>query len=197
MKSKVVALFAALVASMAIAQPVTVPNTFQPGQPARASEVNSNFEALRQAINRGFGIFITQTVTGTSPEGTTVATASCPVNTLVMSANCACDSAGGRNLGSLFVCDVAGSGGGVGCYLEYGSYNPSLLFPKGRVTVQCLGAISNDGVRIPTSLIPVASSDGTTKSATAKSADTLAAELSAAEQRVRADEAEFRRRTGR
>jgi hypothetical protein len=197
MKSKVVALLTALLASIAIAQPVTVPNTFQAGQPARASEVNSNFDALRQAINRGFGTFITQPVTGTSLEGTTVATASCPANTLVMSANCACDSAGGRNLGSLFVCDISGNGGVVGCYLEYGSYNPSLLSPRGRVTVQCLGAIANDGARIPAGLIPIANSDGTTKSIPAKSADTLSAELSAVEQRARADEAEFRRRTGR
>ena len=33
-----------------------VPNTFEAGQPARASEVNDNFETLESAINQNTGI---------------------------------------------------------------------------------------------------------------------------------------------
>ena len=39
-----------LIVSMPVMGEVTVPNTFQAGEPARASEVNANFEALRAAV---------------------------------------------------------------------------------------------------------------------------------------------------
>ena len=39
-----------LASTFAIAEQVSVPHTFQPGQPARAAEVNANFLALQEAI---------------------------------------------------------------------------------------------------------------------------------------------------
>jgi hypothetical protein len=45
------ALWLAILSTGALAQSVTVPNTFAAGQPAKAADVNANFQALVTAIN--------------------------------------------------------------------------------------------------------------------------------------------------
>jgi hypothetical protein len=194
--STILALMA--VSSVAIAQPVTLPYQFQPGQPARSSEVNTNFDVLRQSINRGFGMFFTERVSAVSPENSTVASASCPADTLVMSVNCGCDGSGGRNLGVLFGCELAGNGGIVGCFNEPSTFSFTRPPPRGVVTLLCMGAFSNEGNRIPAgTLFNTAVSDSQVKNTQTKSPEALAAELAAAEQRARANEAEQLRRLGR
>jgi hypothetical protein len=84
-------------------------------------------------------------VTSSSATTTSVTSATCPTNSIVLSANCGCSNAGGtRNFGVLFVCEVAGNGGVVGCFVD-ASYNPNLPAPRGDIAIECLGGHQLDG----------------------------------------------------
>ncbi len=197
MKITGIVLALAAVSSFALAQPVTLPHQFQPGQPARASEVNTNLEVLRQSINRGFGIFFTTPVSALSGDVTTVVSASCPVDTIITGVACSCEGGGDRNFGLLFACDAVNNSGVVGCYLDTATYLPTRRPPRGRVTAQCLGAVSVEGRRMPVTPFMAAAQDPQLKGAQTKSPEALGAELVEAERRLRAAEEEQRRRLGR
>ncbi|WP_018234235.1 hypothetical protein [Thioalkalivibrio thiocyanodenitrificans] len=116
-----------------------LPHTFQAGQPARASEVNENFQAL---LERSLSAVIIHTIgadDSTAPiDG--VAHINCPEDTLLLSANCECDDANGtRNYGVLSTCTIAGSAGIAGCMPEALLYNPQARWPRAVVYVRCLG----------------------------------------------------------
>ena len=123
-----------------------VPVTFQSGTPASAAEVNQNFSDLDSRLNASLGgILITRFVN--SAAG--VASASCPIDSLVLSANCTCDGDGStRNFGILFGCDIAGNGGIVGCFPEGVTFDPFLLDPLASIQVVCGSGVRNDGTII-------------------------------------------------
>jgi hypothetical protein len=72
----------------ALAQVVTVPNTFSAGTPISASQVNANFQALATAINNGIpGYEMVTSQTFTIPPNTTEmaqGTANCPSGKVVL-----------------------------------------------------------------------------------------------------------------
>jgi len=73
-KQKFLTYFLILIASSAIAQ-TDVPNTFQAGQPARAGEVNENFDTLEIAIDQNAAdIQKVQGLAGLSPEAAQIQT---------------------------------------------------------------------------------------------------------------------------
>jgi len=127
-----------------------VPNTFSPGQTASSADVNANFSNLDTRIATSLGgIFIGQYFVS---DGSGVASASCPVDTIVGSAQCDCDYASGtRNFGVLFVCQVAGNGGVAGCFPEGATYDPGLPSAIATVTLVCVSGVQNNG----TPIIPV------------------------------------------
>ena len=106
---------------------LSVPHKFSPGTPAKASEVNENFEAVEDAINNlNSGNIQTTTsdvLTNISfkqyenTEYDGVAVVSCPINMIAVSAGCICDIS---TTGPIFASTIAGNGSACGCY-------PSLL----------------------------------------------------------------------
>ena len=161
-----------------------VPVTFQSGAPANAADDNQNFTDLDTRLNASLG-GISVSRFFSSADG--VASASCPANTLVLSANCDCEGDGAtRNYGILFVCQVAGNGGVAGCFPEGVTFNPQLLDPRATVEVVCGGAVRNDGTTItPVPLAQSAVLSGAEKS-TPDTASSKAAsdELEAAVKKV-------------
>ena len=119
-----------------------VPHTVQAGQPARAAEVNQNFQSLWQGVAGSIGMI---TVVGRVAEsGTGIAAAQCPTDTVPISASCSCDYVNGtRNFGVLFGCTVVGDGAAAGCYHHLPDF--SLPPPLAIVRVECLGGQTNDG----------------------------------------------------
>jgi hypothetical protein len=155
-----VALLSMQLAAVAVAD---VPVTFQPGTPAKAAEVNQNFSNLDSRLNASLGGII---VSSFFSSADAVASAVCPNDTLVLSANCDCDGDGtSRNYGVLFACVVAGNGGVAGCFYEGLTYNQFLLDPRATVEVVCGGAVRNDG----TTILPVPLSQSAVISGTAES----------------------------
>ena len=131
-----------------------VPNTFQSGTTASAAEVNANFTNLdtRTSTNATDigqslgGIVLTQVFTS---DGSGIAGALCPADSLVGSAQCDCDSeAGTRNFGVLFGCQVAGNGGLAGCFPEAFLFDPNLPSALATVTIVCVSGVQNDGTPI-------------------------------------------------
>lgn len=131
-----------------------VPHTFQSGQTALAAEVNENFVDLdtrvatnTTSIDQSIGTLVLTQASASDGDG--VVSISCPVDSLVGSANCNCDSeAGSRNFGVLFSCEIAGNGGIAGCFDESGTFNPNLPPPLATVTLVCVSGIQNDGTPI-------------------------------------------------
>lgn len=77
-------------ANFAIAQTVTIPNTFTPGTPARAEDVNANFTAVATAVNgSGQNIAALQgaltTIQSTPVGGLTVSVGGTPIGSLFSS----------------------------------------------------------------------------------------------------------------
>jgi hypothetical protein len=58
--------------------------TFQPGTPARAADVNQNFADIDTRPNPSLGTFIVTQVTNSAAR---ITSASCPADSLVVSAN--------------------------------------------------------------------------------------------------------------
>ena len=119
-----------------------LPHTFQAGQPARAAEVNENFQTLWQGVANSVGVVTVEGRVAESGDG--LAGVQCPVDTLPMSASCSCNSVDGtRNFGVLFACEVAGNGALAACF-DY-QIDFSLPPPLATVRAQCLGGQTNDG----------------------------------------------------
>ena len=119
-----------------------IPHTFQAGQPARAAEVNENFQTLWQGVAGSIGLL---TVEGFSTQsGTGLASVQCPIDAIAVSASCGCDSDNGtRNFGVLFGCSTAGNAA-VGACFSYLN-DPAKPPPAIQVGVRCLGGKTNDG----------------------------------------------------
>ena len=79
-----------------------VPNTFQSGQPARASEVNQNFSFLNNKVESSISEVSIILRGGQGLSGADgFDEAVCPSGTVPTSASCICDGDGGtRNFGS-------------------------------------------------------------------------------------------------
>lgn len=144
-------LLCVLLATATMAQ---VPNTFQSGTTALAAEVNENFTNLDTRVSTNStniaqslgGLILTQVPVS---DGSGVAVALCPINSLVGSANCDCDSEGGiRNFGVLFACVVASDGGVAACFPEGVTFDPLLPSPLATVTIVCVSGVQNDGTPI-------------------------------------------------
>jgi hypothetical protein len=141
-----------------------VPVTFQPGTPARAADVNQNFNDLDTRLNASLGGIVLTQFTNSAPG---VTSASCPANSLVVSANCDCDGDGTtRNFGILFGCQVAGNGGVAGCFPEGITFDPFIGDPTVTINIVCAGALRNDG----TVITPVLFSETASLSSSQKSA---------------------------
>lgn len=120
-----------------------VPVTFQSGTPANAADVNQNFTDLDTRLNASLGGII---ISRFFSSAAGVAGASCPVDSLVLSANCDCEGDGQtRNFGILFVCQVSGNGGVAGCFPEGVTFNPLLPEPLATIEVACGSGLRNDG----------------------------------------------------
>lgn len=133
-------------ATMSALAAAAVPNLFVAGQPASAAQVNQNFQYLDQRTNGAIGTLITTKFSASSEITTSVASVTCAPNSIVLSASCGCNNAGGtRNFGVLFGCNVAGNGGVVGCFNEAGTFNPGLPPPRGDISVVCLSGLQVDG----------------------------------------------------
>jgi len=72
--------------------------------------------------------------------------AECPVDTVAVSANCACNSNGGdNNSGALNLCVSLGVGSIAACLSDGGTFDPQLPEPMAEVEAVCLGATTTDG----------------------------------------------------
>ena len=141
-----------LIASTSMAQ--GVPNTFTAGTPALAAEVNANFTDLDTrtstnttniALSLG-GLTLTQVPVR---DGSGVAGAQCPVNSLVGSANCFCDGDGiTTNFGLLVACQIAGNGGVAGCFPVGLVFDPNLPSAVADLNLICVSGVQNDGTPI-------------------------------------------------
>lgn len=121
-----------------------VPNTFQSGQPARAADVNENFQSLDQRIKalQDEGITLDRFTATDGNLG--VAAQTCPSSTSIVSVACDCsDSNRTRNFGHLFSCSIAGNGGIAGCQSDAAVFNPTKPFPLATVVIECLGVTTN------------------------------------------------------
>lgn len=75
----------------------------------------------------------------TTYDNSGVTSATCPIGTALLSANCDCNDVNGtRNFGVLFMCQVAGNGGVAGCFPEAGTYRDYLGSPRATIVVMCL-----------------------------------------------------------
>ena len=151
----------------------TVPYTFQSGTPAQAAQVNSNFQSLNTRLNASIGALQRFGVTVYSDTG--VVSASCPVDSMSVSANCNCDYVSGtRDSGVVFHCQVAGNGGVAGCF-DY----PDTYLPAARavLTVACVRVVANDGTIPPVTPISDSGSGGGLQKTGNEIADELEAAL--------------------
>jgi hypothetical protein len=72
--------------------------------------------------------------------------AECPVDTISVSANCACNSNGGENnSGALALCASLGVASIAECVSDGGTFDPQLPEPMAEVEAVCLGATTTDG----------------------------------------------------
>ena len=144
-----------LIGSAVMAQ--GVPNSFTPGTPAVAAEVNENFANLDGRVNMNandvamLGAVLEQVpaniefyAIAQAQEGT--ASALCPANTLPISASCYCEGDGtSRNFGYMFGCFNTADGAAAGCYVEPDLFNPTLPDPLANVIAVCIGATLVNG----------------------------------------------------
>lgn len=188
---KTIILTIAFLPAAALAQ---VPVTFEAGTPARAAEVNQNFEALNGRIDDSIGSVIISGVTAS--DGSGVASATCPADRIAISANCDCDSENGaRNAGVLFGCQVAGNGGVVGCFNEPVTFNPALPEPMATIVVGCISATTNDGTPLDPQPIVLKGAPGASKTVTSMDAvDELDAAIKSAREQAEDHKARLRER---
>jgi hypothetical protein len=150
----ILALF--LIASVSMAQ--GVPNTFTAGTPARAAEVNANFSDLDSRVTANTAdITAGEAIIGQlfaeidflyveSASAAGVVQSECPVDTIGISANCACDGDGiTSNFGVLFGCSIFPEGAVGACFPEAGSFNGALPTSPVTATAVCVSAILVDG----------------------------------------------------
>lgn len=132
-------------ACMAWAAHAEVPHIFQPGQPARAADVNQNFKHLSDKTDQSINNFITGLgLDGTSDEMT--GEALCPAGSIPINANCLCVGDGTtRNFGVLFACSLTAQGAIGGCFEDTATYNPALPWPETRVSALCAAVGRHDG----------------------------------------------------
>lgn len=152
LRSFFVGVLCGLASATAMSQ--TVPYTFQPGTPAQAAQVNANFQNLNGRLNNAVGGLQRFGVSVFNDSG--VASASCPADSLSVSANCNCDSVSGtRDFGVVFSCQMAGNGGVAGCFDYPDTYRPAA---RAYLTLACVRVTTTDG-RIPP-VTPISSSGG-------------------------------------
>ena len=181
-----IVLISVLAATVSVTAAAAVPFTFNSGTPARASEVNANFQNLDQRVGNAVGAVQVLTVTNSgSSNSAAVSSALCPAGTLVTGVGCDCSSqSGSRNFGVLFFCNLGGNGGVAGCFPEGTTFDPNKPVPLASITVKCLGATQTDG----DSLTPA-----TSKSLAAK--DELERSLSEVDAQAQTHETLLRSRT--
>lgn len=136
-----------IVAFSAFSAYAQVPNTFQPGQPARAAEVNQNFQYLNEKVDDSIVEFSIVRAEGSVVDGVPGATqAVCPSGTIAVSANCSCTGDGTTtNFGVLSDCFVTSNGAVAGCVNDGLFFNPSLEWPEARAFALCVAAQRGDG----------------------------------------------------
>ena len=124
-----------------------VPNTFQPGQPARSAEVNQNFQYLNEKVGDSIAEFSIVRAEGSVVDGVPgAAQAICPSGTIPVSANCSCTGDGTTtNFGVLSDCFVTSNGAVAGCVNDGLVFNPSLEWPEPRAFALCVAAQRVDG----------------------------------------------------
>lgn len=150
-----ITLMGLLIATTGLAQ--NVPNQFTAGTPAVASEVNANFASVDgriaqintdgQTIVSVVEQLFAEITTQSSPigSGTVVASSTCPINTIPISANCACTGDGvAANFGFIEACVVLPDGAVGVCNIEF-TFDPNLPFPTLDVFAMCLGATLVNG----------------------------------------------------
>lgn len=98
---------------------LVVPNTFTANTPAKASEVNANFNAVTTFVNsltRNVASINARKVTTTDAGG--VGVASCAVTEVVVGGGCVCtgNTSSGTNYGVLFACRPIGNSYIGACY---------------------------------------------------------------------------------
>jgi len=167
---------------LSLAARAEVPFTFQSGTPAQASQVNQNFQSLDSRLSTAIGGFTQWVVAAIDADDSAVATATCPANSVAMSANCNCDYVNGtRNLGVLIACQVAGNGGVAACLPEGVLYKSSLPLPRTNIKLICLAGQRIDG----STIAPVPLASGTEGAGRQKTSKEQADELDAATKAAR------------
>ena len=142
---------------VAIAQ--GVPNEFAPGTPARAAEVNENFNSVDSRVSsnasridqneldiaQSFSDIVFETASST--DGSGVASVACPSSATFATADCQCSSDNGtRNFGVLFHSGIAaGTPGFAACFDEAGTFDPSLPPPLATIIMSCMTILQGDG----------------------------------------------------
>jgi hypothetical protein len=120
-----------------------VPHIFQSGQPARAADVNQNFQHLNNKADGSISDIAVIRAIGV-PDGL-ITVATCPGGSTPISASCVCDGDGTtRNFGVLAGC-TATSQGAAGLCFEDATYNPALPWPETLVFALCLVGQKHDG----------------------------------------------------
>jgi len=141
----------------------SVPNQFTAGTPAVAGDVNANFADVdaRIATNLADGqataatvdqLFATLTLgAAVEVEEEFLAVATCPVDTVAVSADCACTGDGiTANFGVLNACFVIPDGAVAVCFDDF-SFDVTLPFSNALVGATCVGGtLVNGAAAFPT-----------------------------------------------
>lgn len=141
-------LFIAAILLAVLPSHAAVPNTFQSGQPARAADVNQNFQALDLRLQDAITALNFPLAVATSDTG--VATATCGGSALTFSigATCSCSSVNGtRNPGLLNTCMIAGTQSAIAaCSYDAGFFDPNKPAPRAIATATCVSGGTDGGV---------------------------------------------------
>jgi hypothetical protein len=134
-------------ACMAWAVHADVPHIFQPGQPARAADVNQNFKHLSDKTDDSIREMVIFRVDGEpDPGAPSVAVAVCPSGSVPVSANCFCQGDGTTmNFGVMMACMTTSEGAAGGCAPDAILYNPSLSWSEPHVHAMCVAGQRHDG----------------------------------------------------
>lgn len=122
-----------------------VPHIFQSGQPARAADVNQNFQHLKQKTDQSITQLAIFPVDGAELDAG-IAEAVCPGGSIPVSASCVCAGDGTtQNYGVLLGCRTTAVGALGACIAEGVTYNPALAWPEAVVSSMCAAAATHGG----------------------------------------------------